>query len=587
MDARDVAEAASPLPNAAPVRSQPDGAHAVRAVYWDERNVRSAAENLNRTPIAPRVWTAERLRDWLSRVYAGRSIVVLANREPFRHDRTPSGAIEVKRSAGGLVTALEPLIQASSGVWVAHGAGTADRIVVDGRDGLDVPPSNPRYRLRRVWLDADEERGYYYGFANEGLWPLCHRTGLQPIFRSGDFNLYSRINRRFAAAVRDEVDGDTPLVLVQDYHLALAPRAIRERLPRSTILAFWHIPWPAPREYAICPWARQLLEGLLGSSIVGLQTPDDCRNFLDTVEAFLDARVDRRRNVITYAGLRTTVRAYPVSIEWPNHLACQSPPVETCRSAVRRQLQLAADVRLGVGVDRLDYTKGINEKFLAVERLLESRPEYLGRFVFVQIAEPSRGVLPAYREVRAQIRHTADRINVRFGTDQYRPIILLESRHEPEDVYRYLRAADLCYVGSLHDGMNLVAKEFVSARDDDRGVLILSEFAGAARQLTAALVVDPRAIDQAAQALAEALSMSDEEQSRRMRAMRAIVAEFNAFRWAGEMLADAAEAGADPRPLAKVIPLAGSPTRLSASDWRNGARLAAVRSVARPEVPPL
>jgi trehalose 6-phosphate synthase len=491
-------------------------------------------------PIARPAWSAERLRTWLASAYDGDSIVVLANREPFRHDRAPDGRVVVRRSAGGLVTALEPLLQACSGVWVAHGNGTADRAVVDRRGGLDVPPANPLYRLRRVWLDDDEERRYYYGFANEGLWPLCHRAHVQPVFRSEDFRMYRAINTRFAEAVCEEVDGDTPLVLVHDYHFAIAPQVIRERLPLSTIVAFWHIPWPTPRAYANCPWGRPLLAGLLGSSIVGFQTPDDCRNFIDTVECSLGAQINRARNVITYAGHRTTVRAYPVSVEWPPRWAWQSPPVETCRVSVRRQLDLPPDVLLGVGVDRLDYTKGLTEKFLAVEQLIESYPEYRERFVFVQIAEPSRDCLPAYRELGSRLRETTDRINRRFGRDGYRPIILLAARHEPAEVYRFLRAADLCYVASLHDGMNLVAKEFVSARDDDRGVLVLSEFAGAARELTGALVVNPYAIDDAADVLAAALTMADEEQATRMRGMRSVVAEFNAYRWAGEMLADAA-----------------------------------------------
>jgi len=499
-------------------------------------------------------WSAERLRNCVANIYGGESIVVLSNREPFRHDRAPDGGIVVKRSAGGLVTALEPLIHACSGVWVASGAGTADRDVVDERDGLTVSQGPSRYRLRRVWLNADENRGYYYGFANEGLWPLCHRAGVEPIFRAGDFKTYQAVNARFAAAVCEEVKTESPLVLVQDYHFALAPCMIRRRLPLSTIIAFWHTPWPNPRRFGTCPWRRQLLKGLLGSSIVGFQTPDDCRNFVDTVGVSLEAQIDRRHGVITHAGRQTTVRVYPASVEWPSRLAAQSPSVEACRAAIRSRLGLAPEVRLGVGVDRLDYTKGIIEKLCAVERLLESHPEHLGRFVFVQIAEPSRHCLPAYRALRSGLWETADRINARFGTHGHRPIVLLEAHHDPDEVYRFLRAADLCFVGSLHDGMNLVAKEFVTARDDERGVLILSRFAGAARELSGALLVNPWAIDESADALAEALNMEDEQQASRMRAMRSIVAEFNSYRWAAEMLSDGARLRADPRPSHEGVP---------------------------------
>lgn len=503
-----------------------------------------------REPNFHRMWTAERLRAAVATSFRGESIVVLANREPFRHDRAADGSISVTRSTGGLVTALEPLIQACSGIWVAHGAGTADRVVVDRRDGVNVPPANPLYRLRRVWLSREEERGYYAGFANEGLWPLCHRAQVRPIFRTEDFKMYEAVNTRFAEAVCEEVESQSPLVLVQDYHFALAPRAIRERLPFSTIVTFWHIPWPHPRDYAVCPWDRQLLAGLLGSSIVGFQTPEDCQNFIETVEASLDAQIDRRRQVITYDDRQVAVKAYPVSVEWPSQWTRHSPPADTCRADVRRQLGLAADIRLVVGVDRLDYTKGLDEKVRAFERLLEQHTECRERVALVQIAEPSRTGLAAYQAYRSRLAETTRRVNVRFGTDSYRPIIPLEAHHEPADVYRFLRAADVCYVGSLHDGMNLVAKEFVAARDDHRGVLILSEFAGAARELTAALVVNPYAIDDCAEVLAEALCMSDEEQCARMRAMRSVVAKFNTYRWAADMLTDAACFRPDPADVA-------------------------------------
>jgi trehalose 6-phosphate synthase len=512
--------------------------------------------NLNAGP----AWTAERLRSWVANRYGGESMVVLANREPFRHDRTPDGDIVVNRTAGGLVTALEPLIHACSGVWVAHGAGTADRAVVDERDGIDVSLSHARYRLRRVWLDAAEERGYYYGFANEGLWPLCHRTPVRAIFRAGDFKEYSEVNARFAAAVCDEVETESPVVLVQDYHFALAPQLIRRRLPLSTIISFWHIPWPRPSRFDACPMGRQLLIGLLGSSVVGFQTPDDCRNFVDTVGSSIDAGIDHRRGLITYRGRDIKVRAHPVSVDWPSRVAAQSPSVEACRAAIREELGLAPDVRLGVGVDRLDYTKGIIEKLMAVERMLERHPEHIGRFVFVQIAEPSRPCLPAYRALRSALWATADRINARFSGGTC-PIRLLEAHHDPAEVYRFLRAADLCYVGSLHDGMNLVAKEFVAARDDERGVLILSRFAGAARELPEALLVNPLDVEQSAGALADALSMNDEQQADRMRGLRDVVAEFNSYRWAAEMLADGAPcAGASRRlaPLEAAFPFPSS-----------------------------
>lgn len=484
-------------------------------------------------------WTADRLRSSLTTLFGSESIVVLANRQPFSHQRHAADIV-VQRSAGGLVTALEPLLEACSGVWVAHGAGHADREVVDRRDGLDVPPADPKYRLRRVWLDEAELRGYYQGFANEGLWAMCHRTNVEPVFRSSDFRTYEAVNDRFAQAVAEEARGDSPLVLVQDYHFALAPAAIRRHLPRSTIVAFWHIPWPHRQESEGCPFRRRLLEGLLGSSIVGFQTPQDCANFLETVERTLRADVDRQQNVVSYKGHRTSVHAYPVSVEWPNRWAEASPSIATCRETVRRELQLGPEVLLGVGVDRLDYTKGIVEKFQAIEQLLDDFPEFRGRFVFAQIAEPSREQLPAYRDLRRRVLETAERVNRRFGTTGYQPIILTEARHEPPDVFRYFRAADLCYVGSLHDGMNLVAKEFACARDDHRGVLLLSAFAGAAQQLTGALRINPYAIHRTAETLAQGLRMTADEQAVRMRAMRASVADCNAYWWAGQMLADAA-----------------------------------------------
>jgi len=486
--------------------------------------------------------THERPQTSTQRSRVKNRVVVLANRAPFRHERAADGQIVVTRSASGLVTALEPLIESESGTWVAHVSGNADMAVVDGRGGLNVPPVNPKYRLRYLRLDEAEHRGYYYGFANEALWPLCHNVGVKPVFRPGDFRMYQAANTRFASAVVEEAAGGSPLVLVQDYHFALAPSMLRQRMPSSTIVAFWHIPWPRPRVFRRCPWARELLEGLLGSDIVGLQTRDDCMNFLGCVEAMLPAEVDLQQNTVSYRGCVTTVRAYPVGVDCSNEAMRTTPSSPACRERVFRDLQLPSRTRLGIGIDRLDYTKGINEKFLAIERVLELRPELRGNFVFVQVAEPSRDCLPAYRAARAQLLDTSERVNTRFGAGFYRPLQLIEAHHEPAAVYQFYRAADLCYVASLHDGMNLVAKEFVAARDDQKGVLVLSQFTGAAQQLRAALLVNPADIDSSADVLVTALGMSMAEQSRRMRLLRDNVATFDASWWARQLIQDAVRA---------------------------------------------
>jgi len=488
----------------------------------------------------PGAWTPQRLKQTLADRLEGKRVVIVSNREPYSHEPGEDGQITVRQSPGGLVTALEPVMLACSGVWVAHGSGSADRETADARGHLWVPPGNPAYLLRRVWLSDEEVKGYYIGFSNEALWPLCHRADARPIFRSSDWAQYQAVNRKFADAVLSEVDGLDPIVLVQDYHCALVPRLIRERLPRATVITSWHIPWPTAERFAICPWHAELLEGLLGSSILGFHTQAHCNNFLEGAERFMEARVDREENAVIRHGRSTLVRAYPISVEWPSRWLAGLPSAEECRASVLAELQLRPDVLLGVGVDRLDYTKGVEERLLAVQRLLERFPAFQGRFAFVQLAAPSRTSIARYRQLSEDVHALVDSVNARFGSEGYRPLILLEAQHDPITVFRYFRAADVCYVSSLHDGMNLVAKEFVAARDDERGVLVLSSFTGAARELTEALQVNPYDLDQASAALAAALTMGPEEQRERMRAMRAMVSEFNVYRWAGRMLVDAA-----------------------------------------------
>ena len=484
-------------------------------------------------------WNPETLRALLRTQLSGDQVIVVSNREPYIHEKTGAGVV-VRRPASGLVTAVEPVMRACSGTWIAHGGGSADRDVVDRHDRVGVPPGKNEYVLRRIWLTEQEEQGYYYGFANEGMWPLCHVAHVRPVFRESDWEQYRAVNQRFADAVVAEARSEDPVVLIQDYHFALLPAMIRARLPRATILTFWHIPWPNPESFGICPWRQEILEGMLGSTILGFHTRFHCKNFMETVDRYLEARIEQEHSTISYHDKETLVESYPISIEWPSDQAVAAwPSVAACRQAVLQRFGLAPQTCLAVGVDRFDYTKGILERLHAVERLLEKRPEWIGRFVFIQVAAPTRSALEEYRTFQERIDRVTARINQRFGRDGYQPVILLAQHHEHEAVNELFRAADMCVVTSLHDGMNLVCKEFVAARDDERGVLILSRFAGAAREMTEALIVNPYHVEETADALHRAATMPEAEQRERMASLRMGVREFNVFRWAGHMLADA------------------------------------------------
>lgn len=501
--------------------------------------LRDLEDEYRRTSGAQTIWDPERLRILLHTQLRGDQIIVVSNREPYIHEAEGNGIV-VKQPASGLVTAVEPVMRACSGTWIAHGSGSADRQVVDARDCVRVPPDTNEYALRRIWLTAEEEQGYYYGFANEGLWPLCHVAHVRPVFRESDWQQYRIVNQRFADAVVKEARSEDPIVLVQDYHFALAPAMIRAKLPRATILTFWHIPWPNPESFGICPWRHEILEGMLGSTIMGFHTRFHCKNFIETIDRYLEARIEHEYSTVSFQDKETLIESYPISIAWPSETTIAHwPSVADCRLRVRARLGLPEQVCIAVGVDRFDYTKGILERLHAVERLLEKRPEWIGRFVFVQVAAPTRGSLEEYRAFQERIERVALRINQRYGRPDYQPIRLLIEHYGHEAVNELFRAADVCVVTSLHDGMNLVCKEFVAARDDERGVLVLSRFAGAARELPEALIVNPYHVEETADALHRAATMPQAEQRERMASLRMTVREFNVFRWAGQMLSDA------------------------------------------------
>ena len=484
-------------------------------------------------------WTPEALAHVATEHLQGAEMLVVSNREPYIHHRDAAGNLHVQVPASGMVTALEPVIRACSGTWIAHGSGNADHEVVDRQDKVRVPPEEPAYSLRRVWLTEEEENGYYYGFSNEGMWPLCHLAYVRPAFRLEDWQQYQAVNEKFAQVVSRESKSDRPIVFIQDFHFALLPALIRERKPRATLIMFWHIPWPNAETYGVCPWRDELLRGLLMSDVLGFHTRQHCQNFLATVDRYMECQIAHEHMTITTQGHVCHVAPYPISIEWPPRWLAHVADVPECGRIVRERHGIAAGVRIGLGVERWDFTKGIIERFHAIERLLESHPEWRGRMSFLQVAAPTRSRLPAYKAIQDETYAEVKRINSQFGTPEWQPIVLVDTAQGPARVFELYRAADFCLVNSLHDGMNLVAKEFVAARDDEDGVLILSTFAGASRELIEALLVNPYDIGQTGTAIRSALEMPRDERQERMRLMRRTVKENNVYRWAGRILMDA------------------------------------------------
>ncbi len=485
-------------------------------------------------------WTPQALRQIVNDHLHSPEVLIVSNREPYIHARDAEGAPVVQVPASGMVTALEPIVRACAGTWIAHGSGAADREAVDRFDRIKVPPEDPAYTLRRVWLTEQEELGYYYGFSNEGLWPLCHQAYVRPAFRPTDWREYAAVNARFAEVVASEARTESPVLLVQDFHFALLPKLVRAMRPRATIALFWHIPWPNAETFGVCPWKREMLLHMLSADILGFHTRHHCQNFLETVDRFVECHIDREHRTVTLQGHECRIAPYPISIEWPPRWLEQVGPIERCRSAVRERHGIRAEVSLGVGVERWDFTKGIIERFHALEALLVRNPRHRGRITLLQVAAPSRGQLPAYQALQSQTLEEVARINEKFAAPGWRPIVLIDEHQDPRQVFELYRAADFCLVNSLHDGMNLVAKEFVAARDDEDGVLILSTFAGASRELTEALPINPFDVNETADAMEAAMRMSREERRNRMQLMRNTVKENNVYRWAGRMLLDAA-----------------------------------------------
>jgi len=485
------------------------------------------------------IWTASSLKEYMKAELEGRKLFVVSNREPYMHVKK-GRVTKCIVPAGGLVTALDPVMRICDGIWLAHGSGDADREYVDAQSKVRVPPEEPSYTLKRVWLTKEQEDGYYYGFSNEGIWPLCHITHTRPIFRLEDWICYQKVNEIFAEALIEEIASEeSPLVLIQDYHLALLPLLVKQKRPDAKVALFWHIPWPNPESFGICPWRQEILIGMLGADLLSFHIQFFCNNFLDTVDRFLESQIDWEQFSVKRSGHATLVKPFPISVSYDqkHEMKTADDANASIRECIMKEIGIQVKY-LGVGVDRIDYTKGIPERFKAIERFLEKYPEFVEEFTFVELGAPSRDHIRKYRELMAEVEETVEKINWRIQSKNWKPIVYLTAHHSHEEIERYYRATDICMVTSLHDGMNLVAKEFIISRHDNDGVLILSQFAGASRELKDSVIVNPYDIEEMADAIKFAITLDPTERRERMQRMRNVVKEHNIYRWAGKLIAE-------------------------------------------------
>ncbi|MEO6000640.1 MAG: trehalose-6-phosphate synthase [Chitinophagaceae bacterium] len=500
--------------------------HEAKAMASEEARLRTTSEA---------IWTPERLKEEVKKIVGNKMMVVVSNREPYMHIHAGKETKLIK-PASGLITAMEPILNACGGLWVASGSGDADKETVDAHDKVKVPPEDPKYTLRRIWLTKEEENHFYYGFSNEGLWPLCHIAHTRPIFRKEDWDDYKKVNEIYARAVIEEIKDETePFILVQDYHFTLLPQLIKKARPDARVAIFWHIPWPNAESFGICPWQKEILDGMLGADLIGFHTQYHCNNFLETVSNALESRIAWENFSVRIGDHTTLVKPFPISIAFTLKDFDNKQLPNTTAVELLKEQGISAEF-MGIGVDRIDYTKGIIEKFFAIERFLEKYPEYEGRFTFVQIGAPSRTLLKSYSDLVNEVEIVADRINWKFKSKNWKPILLLKRHHDHEEIIPYYQCAHVCMVNSLHDGMNLVAKEFIASRNQDNGTLILSRFAGASQELNGATIVNPYDIEQTADAIKYCLEMPEEDQRHRMRHMREVIVGHNIYFWAANLI---------------------------------------------------
>ncbi len=486
--------------------------------------------------------TTTSLKNVISEKIGDDFFVIVSNREPYIH-KWCEGKVVVDKPASGLVTAMDPMLRATQGMWVALGSGNADRHVADEQGRIMVPPGDELYTLKRVWLNKDLEKGYYFGFSNGSLWPLCHISFTPPNFHAQDWEAYRRVNQIFADAILEELGDRKAFIWVQDYHFALLPSLLKEKRPDLTVAQFWHIPWPNPEVFRICPWVKEILNGMLGNDLLGFHVQLHCENFLNTVDQFLEVRIDRERSIIYHdGGIATKVNDFPISVDVDmieKDVKQDFSHNDGVQSALRA-LPKKHDI-IAMGVDRIDYTKGLPHRLRAIDRFLEKYPHMQQKFVYVQIGAISRIHIGIYKELNAEIQQLVEDINWKYSTDDWQPIVLLTRNLTYPEVLFFYKMANICIVSSLHDGMNLVAKEYVASNMENDGVLMLSRFTGATRELdNHAVIINPYDTEGFADMLDYAVTMPKEERMERMRRMREIISENNIYKWGEDFISELA-----------------------------------------------
>jgi trehalose 6-phosphate synthase len=481
-------------------------------------------------------WTAERLKQFTKDLLKNRPIIAVSNLEPYIHTKM-GNTVSYHIPASGLITALEPVMQACGGMWVAQGSGNADKLVVDADDKIPVPPEEPKYTLRRVWLDDKEIKGFSYGFSDQAMYPLFHMAHTRPVFNANDWEAYKNVNEKFAGAILSEIKHfKKPIIFIQDFQFTLVPRMIKEKRPDATIGLFWHIPWVSAESFSICPWKKEIVDGMLGADLIGFHTQLYCNNFIETVSRELEALIDYEQSTVTRNTHVSLVKAFPISIAFSNE---EKDDVNEREKPEMRELLRSLNIHtkhIGIGADRLDYIKGVLDRFIGIEIFFDMYPQFREQMTFIQISSPSETKSKKYIDFVSTLEKEVERINAKFKTKNWKPIVFLPKHHSHKELIKYYKSADFCLVTSLHDGMNLVCKEYVAARSDEKGVVILSQFAGAAKELKDALIINPYNGQQTAQSIYIALTMSSSEQSKRMKKMRSVVKNYNIYRWSAEFL---------------------------------------------------